>query len=272
MSTRGGRKKRRTAGAGASSGDSGSDSGSEGGGERSKSPTAELRRLLADRGNEDYLDADAEETDYTRAYLKSRYSGSLLPKKPAVVMTQPKPRDARNAIPHKSTIEVANFDYLGPQLQPDWLVEAEKRSASHKNQSLRMDRVPGRERVKVHQKGLTEVIEFTDRPTRSDPMGPGYYDVKSELEMAKAAERAMGLPFAKAIARKDQVGAFGERPEAAVEALQDEELGDLYFRDGEGLDLDSGAAKDKHIEHRKPKAPLLYAKVGVADWRVARWT
>lgn len=206
---------------------------------------------------------EINDTEYTAAYLKSRYSGSLQPKQPAVVMTEPKPSESRNAVHNKMTIEEAGFEYIGPQLQADWLANSERRDVKHKNMALRMDLVPGREIKKLHQKGVAEVIDFTDRITAVDPMGPGYYDVAPNLEMAKAAEKAMGLPFSKAISRKDQVGAFGARPEAASEPIPgdggDDDIGGLYFDDQ--LDVDFGAAKDKATEYKRNKSFQLYAKV-----------
>lgn len=231
-----------------------------------ESPLEDVNRMLAERaGQGSSLGEELHDTEYTQAYLKSRYSGSLQPKKPAVLMTEPKPNESRNAVHNKMTIEEAGFEYIGPQLQPDWLANSERRDLKHKNQALRMDLVPGREIRKLHQKGVAEVIDFTDRITAVDPMGPGYYDVSSNVEMAKAAEKAPGLPFSKAISRKDQVGAFGARPEAASEPISvagEDDIGGLYFDDQ--LDIDFGAAKDKATEYKRNKSFQLYPKVNIS--------
>ena len=239
--------------------------------EGNDSPTEEVMRLLGDRSINKYndnMDSDGRDTEYTKAFLKSRYSGSLHPKNPAALMMQPKPGDSRNPISVKPTVEEENFEYIGPQLQPDWIAESEKRELKHKNQALRMDLVPGREKKKLHQKGVAEVIKFDSRIEQVDSIGPGYYDTGSNLDMANAADKALGVPFHKAIARKDQVGAFGERPEAATEPLpggseggNNNDFGDLYF--DEQLDVDYGKAKDQATEYKRNKSFQLYVKVRI---------
>jgi hypothetical protein len=243
------------------------DEGGGGGGYHS--PTEEVEQLLAQRQaggpNSNLLDEEARDTQYTQAYLKSRYSGSLQPKQPVVQMLPAKPGESRDPTAVKITPEEAAFEFLGPQLQPDWLENADRREVRHKNQALRMDLVSGRERLKMHAKGQREVVPFNSRTEPSEEMGPGYYDTGSRLDMAVAAkEKSMGLPFSKAIARQDQVGAFGERPAAAVEVdreLLGAEDGDLYFLDdGQQLDLDAARAKDAQTDHLRNKSFQLYQK------------
>lgn len=234
-----------------SSGDSGNES-----------PTDDVRRFLAERANMKDPDMLAPDTEYTKAYLKSRYSGSLHPKQPAIIMTKPKPGDNRNTNPSKYTIEEENFEYLGPQLQSDWLENIEKPNLRHKNQAIRMDLIPGREKIKMYQKGMMEIQGFGERVAPVDDLGPGFYNPKSELDVAQAVLHAKGVAFSKAIARKDQVGVYGERPEAAAEAglVVQEEYGDLYFEE-RGLDIEYGHAKDKLTEHKRNKGVPLYVKV-----------
>ena len=233
-----------------SSGDSGNES-----------PTDDVRRFLAERANMKDPDMLAPDTEYTKAYLKSRYSGSLHPKQPAIIMTKPKPGDNRNTNPSKYTIEEENFEYLGPQLQSDWLENIEKPNLRHKN-AIRMDLIPGREKIKMYQKGMMEIQGFGERVAPVDDLGPGFYNPKSELDVAQAVLHAKGVAFSKAIARKDQVGVYGERPEAAAEAglVVQEEYGDLYFEE-RGLDIEYGHAKDKLTEHKRNKGVPLYVKV-----------
>lgn len=202
---------------------------------------------------------DIHDTAYTDAYLKSTYSGSLQPKKPAILM-QPS-KEERN-INNKLTLEQQERDYIGPQLQQAWIDENNtKNTKNTKNNTLRMDLVPGREIIKQHAKGISEIITFNEKILPSDDPGPGQYE-NTHLTIANANTKT--VPFNKQIAREDMVGAYGERPERAVQdmhILAQEGLveHDLYYE--ENIMLDYGTAKDKVVDTQKHKNLQLYAKV-----------
>jgi len=211
-----------------------------------------------DNPNVHLYNQDIYDTAYTDAYLKSTYSGSLLPKKPAIVM-QPSKVDERN-INNKLTLEQQERDFIGPQLQQQWIDENNK-SHTLKHNALRMNLVPGREIIKQHAKGITEVITFNDKILPSDEIGPGQYE-NNHLNIANAGGKT--VPFNKQIARQDMVGAYGERPESAIQDMQllaAEGLvePDIYYE--ENIMLDYGTAKDKVVDTQKHKNLQLYVKV-----------
>jgi hypothetical protein len=117
-----------------------------------------------------------------------------------------------------------------------------------------MDRTPGRETVKVHQKGLVEVIDFSDPNIRSnfDPE-PTDYDVDRHFAIA-ALNNVKGLAFSKAISREDLLRKESERIPLDLE-LSDE----LFYE--ERLDIDYGRAKDQAAGKRDGKGLELYTKV-----------
>ena len=67
----------------------------------------ELKQFIADRkatAQNSNMEEEANDTEYTKAFLKSRYSGSLQPKKPAIIMTQPRANESRNPLAVKMTV------------------------------------------------------------------------------------------------------------------------------------------------------------------------
>ena len=229
----------------------------------------EVLQMLADRAannntinidnpNVHLYNKDIHDTAYTEAYLKSAYSGSLQPKKPAIVM-QPSKADERN-INNKLTLEQQERDYIGPQLQQQWIDENNKTNTI-KNNTLRMDLVPGREIIKQHAKGITEVITFNDKILPSDDIGPGQYE-NNHLNIANAGSKT--VPFNKQIARQDMVGAYGERPESSIQdmrilAAEGFVEPDVYYE--ENIMLDYGTAKDRVVDTQRHKNLQLYVKV-----------
>ncbi|KAJ1441032.1 hypothetical protein B484DRAFT_443075 [Ochromonadaceae sp. CCMP2298] len=209
------------------------------------SPGEEVAQMLAERSGTGTVGrSDGGDTEFSKAYLKGRYSGSLHPKKPAVTMDVS--GQERSVQRRKLTVEEEAFEFLGPQLQPEW------GGGGVGGRAVQMGLVPGRETRKAHQKGELEVIPFDARPQKTEDIGPGHYETDT-------AQKALGLPFSKAVSRAEQVGPFGQRPAAhADEALEDSEFGDLYFH--EQLDFDFASAKDEATKHKRAKAVALYAK------------
>lgn len=125
------------------------------------SPTeAIVGRLLSSRNPKQ--ETLLNETKYTTAFLDSSYSGSLAKKKPAVIMS----RSTTEPFHGDHLDGERQQDFIGPQLQPDWAAEV-------RSQPVRMDLVPGRERVRLHRKGEVEVVEFGSRITPQEVIGPG---------------------------------------------------------------------------------------------------
>lgn len=109
------------------------------------------------------------ETKYTTAFLHSSYSGSLATKKPVVIMSKSTTEPLRRVLDlhiHPHDDDDYDQDFIGPQLQPDWTSEV-------RSQPVRMDLVPGRERIKLHRKGQVEVVEFGSKITPHEVIGPG---------------------------------------------------------------------------------------------------
>jgi hypothetical protein len=130
------------------------------------SPTeAIIGRLLSSRNPKQ--ETSLNETKYTTAFLDSSYSGSLVKKKPAVIMSRSATEPLRRVVDHHGDGDgERQQDFIGPQLQPDWTTEV-------RSQPVRMDLVPGRERIKLHRKGEVEVVEFGSRITPQEVIGPG---------------------------------------------------------------------------------------------------
>lgn len=211
------------------------------------SPTEEVLRMLGERGAgalpSDDLNTDPGAKKLTEAFLRSTHSGSLL-KKPA-------PIRMNNTTHHSPSLAALSaglkqqYEFLGPQLQSDWVAESTGRSASHKNRSLLMEQHKGRDQVRVHQKGVIEVVPFQGQDVLLDrdaaetkmrlldelELGPGEDD--DILEFGR--QPVKGVPFSKVVAREDLFGAFGERPPKALEE-------ELYFETL--LDIDYSKAKD----------------------------
>ena len=133
------------------------------------SPTeAIVGRLLSSRNPKQ--ETSLNETKYTTAFLDSSYSGSLVKKKPAVIMSRSATEPLRRVVDlhlHGDHLDgERQQDFIGPQLQSDWTTEV-------RSQPVRMDLVPGRERIKLHRKGEVEVVEFGSRITPQEVIGPG---------------------------------------------------------------------------------------------------
>lgn len=205
---------------------------------------------------------DINDTEYTAAYLKSRYSGSLQPKKPAIVMQPSKTDDRR--IHSKLTLEQQERDFLGPQLQQEWVNTGNNGTTStttnnNKNNTLRMDLVPGREIIKQHAKGVSEIIRFNNTIIPTEEMGPGYYHTNTNTIANTTTNNVL---FDKQVSRNDIVGAYGERPISAIDdinTLNNAGEHDIYHDDQ--IMLDDGTSKDKYIESQKHKNLQLYVKV-----------
>lgn len=230
---------------------------------RANSPTAEVLRLLASRnGDKTFNGSDpADQDPYTQAFLRSSYAGSLH-RKAAGVHMEPIVDDETVAARKLLAIEEKDFDYLGPQIQPDWTAnKSEVLSKRSKAVSVRLDKVTGREKVKVHAKGQVETEDFGSHQIRKDEekVGPGEYDVLSQIEISKAKAKGGTVQFDKIIAREDIIGPRGEKPIssqlAEIELQADDELG------MEKLDIDYATAKD--AARKKNKNIILYAKVRI---------
>lgn len=226
-----------------------------------ESPTEEVNRILAQRNNS--LDNNnssntAMETEYTKAYLKSSYSGTLIPKGTTILMNKPKTESLKRYIDHSEDLN--DLEFIGPQLQSDWIKESEKRDIKYKSQAIKMDLVPGREKIKLHQKGIVEVIDFASKIIPEDNMGPGYYDANSHLLIANSENNKGVVPFSKVISRADQVGANGEKPETILNELAklDKDNMDLYINDQ--VDIDYSRAKDTNTGTNRGQF-RLYIKV-----------
>lgn len=140
-----------------------------------ESPTEAVGRLLSARNPRSNSGSAPDpkqeillnETKYTTAFLDgSSYSGSLATKKPAVMMSKSTTEPLRRALDLHTDDDGERQDFIGPQLQTDWGSEV-------RSQPVRMDLVPGRERVKLHRKGEVEVVEFGSRITPHEVIGPG---------------------------------------------------------------------------------------------------
>lgn len=227
--------------------------------DRAASPTAEILRMLAARnGQED----PAAHDPYTRAFLHSSYAGALH-KKPAVIHMEKDPLREEGGYLRKISPEEQEQDFIGPQLQLDWTGnDATKALLSKRSKpvTVRLDKTTGRERVKVHGKGMVEKEDFGAHQIRKDEdrVGPGEYDVLSQIEISKAKAKGGVVQFDKIVAREDAVGPRGEKPLASQQAeqdlLDDEELG------VEQLDIDYATAKDAYKKKQKNQNIVLYRK------------
>lgn len=123
----------------------------------------------------------------------------------------------------------------------DWIAEAESRAHAHKAPAVRMSVGVGRDEVTVLRKGQVTVKKFNESKHLADEhshLGPGVYGTKGGV----GEGGVKGMPFARGVARRDAVGPFGERPEAAQEALHDA-LDDEFYR-ADGLDYDADELRE----------------------------
>lgn len=123
-----------------------------------------------------------------------------------------------------------------------------------------MGRVPGRDSVRVPQKGQLRVEEFNTEVRRNvDNLGPGVYHQEEDLW----ASAAGGVRFKDMLNRQEVSGPRGERPAM----YQDRERGrvneGVMVEDSrEELILDGDKAKEELMK-RAPSV-LLYNRVGAA--------
>ena len=237
------------------------------------SPTDEVLQMLADRSAGVYSTQprgeQAREKELAKAYAHAQQQ---LRHAPAARMAPPVPSERLFSAHQKRVpVEELQQSYLEPQLQHDWLGETALRDQRHKTPAVQMGRAPGRERVKVVQKGLAQVEGFADPVQPLQELGPGHYaqaerhlTVAEQTAAAGGGKGGKGVPFGKAISRQEQAGPYGEKPEAAVQSLG-EALGegreDLYFDDQ--LDIDYSRAKDQAQAVSTKQGFKMYIKVRV---------
>lgn len=186
--------------------------------------------------------------EQTEAYLRSSLTG-VRKSAATVIMTEPKPHEARNAGAKKLTQEEINAEFLSTQVHQDW-------GSEKAGNLLRLDLPSGRESVKIKRKGLVDVQDFNEPLRKVDEMGPGAHAPDDLLEFGRQAPGV--LPFAAAVSRADAVGPKGEKPEAARE--REHQL-QLEYGEGE-LIIDKDAAKE-YVRKEPAKKFTLYAQVSV---------
>lgn len=202
-----------------------------GGEESDGSPTREVLKLLHGFDGPDRTRAAAEEEEEAtaKAFLRSSFSGSLMKKPVAVMKQEPSHRpfviDMHEEAPSHAFVEHDQFE-----------------SPYYKHMTLRMDLGTGRDTLRVHKKGLQEMIEFSDHRIKKDLDLPPEYDLEPHFAIS-ALNNVKGVPFAKAIAREDMVGANGERPASSLVPLHEQLQDDDYFE--ARLDIDRADAIDK---------------------------
>ena len=81
-------------------------------------------------------------------------------------------------------------------------------------------------------------LKFTG--DESSHLGPGVYATSRGLGLGEDVKGV--VPFEKLVARRDAIGPFGEKPEAAAEALH-EAIGDDFYRDNP-LDYEAGQLRE----------------------------
>lgn len=134
-------------------------------------------------------------------------------------------------------------DFIGPQLPVDW-------TELSKGHALRMDLGKGRDQVKVHGKGIVQVVEFSETNIDDeDQVGPGKYNTLKPF-----GEDAKGVPFKLNVARRDATGPHGELPESAQESLA-RAIDDSFF-EIDMLDIDYAIAKDEATKKTVKGLPL----------------
>ena len=211
------------------------------------SPTKEMLEFLCarnDKGNR----GDSENiliSETAGHYLRSSLSGGGLGlHSRANIMRGENPKGDLRA-----SLEAAerDRDYLGPQLQMDWLSNLE----SH-TQGPSMRTHTGRDQKNILKKGVVEVKQFGDvegsrmKVDEAIGTGPGMYDVTRGRSMGDSP-RGKGVPFSQAIPRNEQVGPYGEKPDYLQEELA-QALDESFLRTP-FLDHDYGEAKVKALEN-----------------------
>ena len=195
----------------------------------------EVMQIIRNRNPSSNSDTKAKVTSETADnYMHSIYSGTM--KKSTVIMRKSEEKETTKVLEGPQ-------DFLGPQLPVDW-------TELNKGHALRMDLGKGRDEVKVHGKGLVQVIEFADvNIDDDDQIGPGQYETGTRF-----GEDAKGVPFKLNVSRRDQFGPHGELPESAQEPLA-AAIDDSYF-DVDMLDIDFAIAKDEATKKAVKGLPL----------------
>jgi len=234
------------------------DDDSRGG--RDQSPGEQVRRLLSGNVNNSKSvivgGGKHAESDTTSAYLRSSLAA---PAARASVIMRPSVDPNRSSRAQLVRTPSPEPEFLGPQLPVDWLAAANARDQSHKNRAILFDAVPGREVVRVRQKGEVQISRFGDGLRQTDDMGPGFYDADHPL-YPDVAEGAKGVvPFARLTARDEVVGPDGERPTAYEGEIAD--VAEEAWLRREMFDLDYGEARDAAKEKKTTrKGIVLHAR------------
>ncbi len=223
---------------------------------------AEVMRLL---GEESATQSNQEEVNpFTNAYLKSSYSGSLMKKSNTVRLQDQSSDVSKRRKQEKELLEIqeqqVRDEYLGPQIPLDWtkpdvLSQSSTRYKQNLSHSIQFDKQTSRNKKKVLAKGMVMEESFT-KIEPNDEMGPGKYDIMKDKELGNGKGV---IPFEKVISRKDQVGAFGERPISALENDHLDKNEELEYC-GE-LDIEYGKAKDLAQRRHQIKGVPLYTQV-----------
>jgi hypothetical protein len=225
-------------------------------GDGGESPTEEILQMLADRaeGGKPVNEEEMKNKQFTDAYLRSSFSGSLI-KKPNPV----KSFIATSKVSEKQLEQeniTSNLEFLGPQLPVDWTSPAATKSSRFKQPTIEFNKITSRDKIKVHSKGIVEKEEFvSSQLPKTDDFGPGKYDVMSNIAIANAKSRNV-IQFDKIVSREDQIRQNGERPVAAYDNSHLNSDEELEFN-GQ-LDIDFGAAKDLADGRHKKKGISLY--------------
>jgi hypothetical protein len=198
-----------------------------------ESPTDEVLWILGDINKKNKKPPLVSET--AESYLRSSYSTGGLPLKSKVnIMREEK-------APKRKLLEGGGAaDYMGPQLQVDWTSQVDK------GLKVRMSIDAGRDETSVMKKGYVQVKRFEDLDRGdTDSSQPGMYDISRGKGIG---QNLKGVPFSLALARGEQFGPYGEKPENLNDDLADI-LDDGYLRK-EVLDFEYGEAKDHNEMHR----------------------
>jgi len=223
-----------------------------------ESPTEEVNRLLSTRlgnnssnssSNNNYNNYNSTEDPHALAYLRSSFASSRVP---SAIIRDSKTTHSR--VPSVAQVEAATTkDFIGPQVPVDWLAAADSRDQRHKHQAIRFDLGPGRDEVRIRQKGEVDVRPFSEHKTANDePLGPGFYDVDVGKGVGEGPVK--GVPFKLFVSRENAIGPNGELPESALGELADV-VDDAYLAN-DRLDVDYGDAKDKAKKKRVQHVPL----------------
>lgn len=229
-------------------------------GSDSDSPTEEINGLLENRDRHrkntkgrggsklvDDIERDienVEETEYTKAFLRSSYSGGIQ-HKPTLILRQSTNKNDRGIHQRELSEEEKAREYLSTQVHHDWTEALENKYKT----VARMDDMVGREEIIVHAKGIIEKREFgvlypTDGPA------PGEYDTDALIRFGVNVKS--GVSFKNTIAREDLVGPNGEAPPNNADVSRMLDIDEV-------VDIDAMAAKEKKM--KRVQGVVLYKKV-----------